>query len=134
MISRELRDRIKSATIPEEIALDLLRDIDSAIRHRDAASLRNFAAEAAASGMDQESARAFEIAAVIETKAADELLRIKAALAPTPPTQAQLAAAFDRLVMERSSGASEDLLHQRAENMNAVLRERNRRAEESRRR
>ena len=50
MIDRQTRDRIKTATIPEWVALDLLRDIDSAIRHRDAGSLRNFAREAALAG------------------------------------------------------------------------------------
>ena len=36
MIDRQTKDRIKAATIPECVALDLSRDIDGAIRQRDA--------------------------------------------------------------------------------------------------
>jgi hypothetical protein len=80
-----------------------------------------------------------DLDATLEAKATtagrEELLKIKAALEPTPPTRAQLIAAFDRLVMGNiGSGSSGDLERRRAENENAVLREKNRRAEEQRRR
>jgi hypothetical protein len=90
--------RVKTATVPEEIALDLLRSIDSAVRDRDAGQLRNFAYEAQASGLDQEAARCEEIANLIEGKAGarDGLMRIKAAIESPEPTQADLAREYDR--------------------------------------
>jgi hypothetical protein len=144
MIDRETRSRIKTATIPEWVALDLLRDIDSAIRHRDAAQLRNFAAEAVASGMDQEAARAREIVDVIEAKAGasarEELLRIKAALQPPPPSQADLVRRYDteQLAAMANRGAPfsvndfEENERRRVEEANLQLAAKQRRHEEQR--
>ena len=98
MIDRETGARIKAATIPEWVALDLLRDIDSAIRHRDAGSLRNFAREAALSGLDQEATRAREIADVIDQSKAgarDEVLRLKAVSHLGSPRRPISCAEFD---------------------------------------
>jgi hypothetical protein len=105
------RTRFKGATILEWVAVDFLRDIDAAIRHRDAAQLRNFAYEAAASGLDQEATRCREIADVIESKAGasarEELTKIKAALQPPPPSQSDLVARWDseQLAAAMSRGA-----------------------------
>jgi hypothetical protein len=67
------------------------QDIESAIQSKDPGSLRNYAAEAEASGMPEEAERAFEVASLIESWMAKnnraELLRIKSAMAPTPPSQ-----------------------------------------------
>jgi hypothetical protein len=131
------------AKVPPSVAAEVQKDIDDAIRRRDPASLRNFAAEAAASGMDQESARAFEIAAVIETKAASsahaELLKIKSALEPPEPTQAQLVAQWDAMAMgvTRSSfdrTEFEDLERERIAERNKQLAQRDRQREAERRR
>lgn len=142
MIDRETRARIKAATIPEWVALDLLRDIDSAIRHRDAGSLRNFAREAALSGLDQEATRAREIADVIDQSKAgarDEVLRLKAALAPRQPSQADLVREFDRQQLAAAfNGGPFDVNTfeareaARAAEGNRQLRERQRRHEEQR--
>lgn len=52
--------------------------------------------------MDQEAARARELAEVMVKADRDELARIKAALkAPEPPTQRELAAQWDKMMMER---------------------------------
>jgi hypothetical protein len=93
------RTRIK-ARISEAAMVDLANDIDSAIERRDLVSLAAFAREAElTAGMDQAAARAREVLSLLESKAAtsarDELLRIKAALRPPAPSQADLARAFD---------------------------------------
>jgi hypothetical protein len=138
------RARVKTATVPEWVAVDLLRDIDSAIRHRDSAQLRNFAYEAERSGMDQEAARCREIAEIIETKAAaagrDEVIRLKAALRPPEPTQRDLAARYDQeqltAAMNRQPSFSvNDFETQEAHRVavqNELLRERQRQLEEQR--
>jgi hypothetical protein len=133
-------ERFKGATVPEEIALDLLRDIDSAIRHRDPASLRNFADEAARSGMDQEAARAREIADVMTKADRDELVRIKSALESPPPSQADLVRRYDQeqLVAMANRGSPfsvndfERLEAERAAEANRQLAAKQRRSEEQR--
>jgi hypothetical protein len=139
------RARFKGATVPEEIAVDLLRSIDAALSDRDAAQLRNFAYEAERSGLDQEATRCREIAEIIETKAAaagrDEVLRLKAALRPPSPSQADLARAFDaeQLAAMMSRGAPFSGVNtfeadeaRRVEAMNEQLREKQRQLEEQR--
>ena len=130
-------ERVKTATIPEAAALDLINDIDDAVRRRDVVMLRRFAAEAQASGLDQESSRANELAALMSKADRDELTRIKSALQPPRPTTAQLAAEFDRQWMAGSGArfsrtTSEADEHQRAEIANAALASKQRKLEESR--
>ena len=83
------------------------QDIESAIQSKDPGSLRNCAAEAEASGMPEEAERAFEVASLIESWMAKnnraELLRIKSAMAPTPPSQSELIQAFHKLVWDRAA-------------------------------
>jgi hypothetical protein len=136
--------QIKAATIDEFAAIQVIRDIDDAVARRDVVMLRQFAAEAARSGMDQESSRAFEIADVIESKATtsarDELLRIKAALEPRQPSQADLVRRYDaeQLAAAAARSAPFDVNTyeadeaRRAEAQNAQLARANRRAEEQR--
>ncbi len=136
-------ERSKGASVPEWVALDLLRDIDAAVRDRDPGQLRNFAYEAQASGLDQESARCSELADVIEGKsgaAREELLRIKAAIAPKPPTQRELVRRYDQeqLVAMANRGSPfsvndhERLEAERAAEANRQLAAKQRRSEEQR--
>jgi hypothetical protein len=102
--------RIKTATIPEHAAIEVIRDIDSAIERRSIVEIRAFAREAELSGMDQEAARAREIADLIEAKAGasgrEELLWIKSAIEPPEPTQSELARAFDQEQLAAASSRS----------------------------
>lgn len=87
--------------------------------------------------MDQQASRAREILALLESKAAtsarDEVTKIKSALRPPPPSQAQLVAAWDRMAMGNlGSGTPEDLERRRAEHENARLAEMNSRGVEER--
>jgi hypothetical protein len=137
-------DRVKTAKIDEFAAIQLVRDLDDAIKRRSLVEIRAFAREAELSGMDQEAARAREIATVIEgkatTSARDELLKIKAASQPAPLSQAQLAAQFDRqqlaAAMNRGSAFNvntfDSFERERAEIANEQLRARLRRHEEQR--
>jgi hypothetical protein len=125
------------------VTVDLLRDIDAAVAHRDAAQLRNFAYEAAASGLDQEATRCREIADVIEGSKAgarEELLRIKSALQPPLPSQADLVRQYDMeqlaTAMNRGSPFNVNTFEadeaRRVEAQNEQLREKQRQLEEQR--
>lgn len=139
----KLRTRAKGATIPEDAAIEVIRDIDSAIARRDLVSLRAFGREAELSGLDAEGARAREIANLleassIESKANDTPARPRR---PAPPTQAQLVARFDAeqlAAMGRGGpfdvNTFEATERERVEEQNRQLAERNRRHEEQRRR
>jgi hypothetical protein len=137
--------RIK-ARIPEAAMVDLANDIDDAISRRDLVSLAAFAAEAErTAGMDQLASRAREVLSLLESKSAtaarDELLRIKAALEPPAPTQADLVRRWDseQLAAAMSRGAPfsvntfEADEARRVETQNEQLREKLRRSEEQRR-
>ena len=117
------------------------QDIESAIQSKDPGSLRNYAAEAEASGMPEEAERAFEVASLIESWMAKnnraELLRIKSAMAPTPPSQSELIQAFHKLVWDRaapfSTATYEEDEARRVQAQNEQLAERDRMFEEQRR-
>jgi hypothetical protein len=117
------------------------QDIESAIQSKDPGSLRNYAAEAEASGMPEEAERAFEVASLIESWMAKnnraELLRIKSAMAPTPPSQSELIQAFHKLVLDRaapfSTATYEEDEARRVQAQNEQLAERDRMFEEQRR-
>jgi hypothetical protein len=134
-------ERVKTATVPEWVALDLLRDIDAAVRDRDPARLRNFADEAARSGMDQEASRARELADVMTKANRDELIRIKSALESSPPSAEDLVRRYDQeqLVAMANRGSPlsvndhERLEAERAAEANRQLAEKQRRHEEQRR-
>jgi hypothetical protein len=131
------RSKVK---IPPLAARELQRDIDSAIQRRSVVEIRAFAREAELSGMDQEAQRAYEIADVIEAKsktsARAELLRIKAALEPRPPSQSELVREFDLQMMERATPFStadfEENEARRVEIRNAQLRQQQQEAEAQR--
>jgi hypothetical protein len=132
-------ERFKGATIPEEIAIQVLRDIDDAVARRDPASLRNFAEEASRSGMDQEASRARELADVMTKADRDELTKIKAALETPEPTEADLVRAFDAKQLAAMFNGGPFNVNtfeadeaRRAEESNRQLRERQRRSEEQR--
>jgi hypothetical protein len=145
VIDDRIKARVRGAKIDELAAVSLIADIDDAVQRRSVEELRAFGREAELSGLDQEASRAFEIADVIETKSAaaarDEVLRIKSALEPAPPTQAELVRQWDseQLAAAMSRGAPFDvntfdrLERERAEIQNAQLAEKQRRHEEQRR-
>ena len=132
---------------------EVRRDIEDAISRKDPVSLRSFGAEAEASGMLEESSRAYETAGLIESWLAKEkraeLLRIKAASTassraettriksvsePLAPSQADLARAFDAMWMNQAAPfdrvETPDLERRRVEHQNKQLAEKNRQAEE----
>ena len=133
------RSRIKI----EPWVADLVRkDIEDSIKRRDVGSLRDFAAEARASGMLEEARRGFEVAALLESWEAKagraELVKIKASLDRVlQPTPEQLVAAFDRDQMSRGAPFStadyEATEHQRVQVANERLRRMNEQAVEQRR-
>jgi hypothetical protein len=144
-----IRSKVK---IPPLAAADLQNDLDDAIKRRDVESIRRFSREAELSGMDQEAARGFELANVIEAKAGDrayqridalerpsaraELTRIKSALGASPPSQADLVRAFDVMLMNQAAPFDRDqmpdLERRRSEESNCQLAERRRKDEEER--
>lgn len=132
--------RIKGATIDEAAALDLINDIDDAVRRRSIVEIRAFAREAELSGLDQEASRAREIADVLESKAGasarEELLRIKSAIEPLGPTQADLVRRYDREFMARGGSFSVNTFEadeaRRVETQNEQLRKKQRRHEAQR--